>query len=57
MARLAIAYVIAFVGMVIGIPGRLLSDIARWIVRYAGCVADIPESRSVIGKFERTTRD
>lgn len=54
MTRLAVACTIAFVGMVIGIPGRLLSDAARWTMRLADCVGDASEARSMIGKFEKT---
>lgn len=53
MARLAVAYVIAFVGIVVGIPGRLLTDIANWLVRSAGCVGEIPTTDLIFGKFEK----
>ena len=54
MARLAVAYVIAFVGIVVGIPGRLLTDFANWLVRCAGCVGEIPTTDLICGKFEKT---
>lgn len=53
MTRLAVACNIAFVGMVIGIPGRILSDGSRWVMRVADCVGDVSEDHSMIGKFEK----
>lgn len=54
MTRLAAAYVIACFGIVVGIPGRLLTDIANWLMRCAGGVGEIPTTDLIFGKFEKS---
>lgn len=54
MIRIAFGCAIAFISIVIGLPGRLLSDVALWLI----CVADrvVGNSASVMFADFRTRK-
>lgn len=53
MIRIAFGCVIAFIGMVFGLPGRLLSEVAIWLI----CFADRVVGNSASVMFDSRNRN